>query len=169
MSSVARRVRLLPDRASLPGIAHLKVTSAAIAWSPASTPTTSLAWSSTSRCSTSRPPARDASVDRVVEIGIVVGRRGEIVARDNWLINPGMPIPAEVTAIHHITDEMVADKPRFETVAAEIANALKGCIPAAYNAFFDRAFILAELESAGYLRDHASAGACHAASNGSIR
>ncbi|WP_336118257.1 3'-5' exonuclease, partial [Klebsiella pneumoniae] len=68
---------------------------------------------------------RDASVDRVVELGIVVGRRGEVVARYNWLINPGMPIPAEVTAIHHITDEMVADKPRFEAVAAEIANALK--------------------------------------------
>ena len=87
---------------------------------------------------------RDASVDRVVELGIAVGRRGEIVARYNWLINPGMPIPAEVTAIHHITDEMVADKPRFEAVASEIANALKGCVPAAYNALFDRAFLMSE-------------------------
>jgi DNA polymerase III subunit epsilon len=91
---------------------------------------------------------RDASVDRVVELGIVVGRRGEIVARYNWLINPGMPIPAEVTAIHHITDEMVADKPRFETVASEIANALKGCVPAAYNALFDRAFLMSEFSRA---------------------
>ncbi len=91
---------------------------------------------------------RDASVDRVVELGIVVGRRGEIVARYNWLINPGMPIPAEVTAIHHITDEMVADKPRFETVAVEIANALKGCVPAAYNALFDRAFLMSEFSRA---------------------
>ncbi|MDB4941993.1 MAG: polymerase alpha subunit [Labilithrix sp.] len=87
---------------------------------------------------------RDASVDRVVEVGIVVGRRGGIVARYNWLINPGMPIPAEVTAIHHITDEMVADKPRFEAVASEIANALRGCVPAAYNALFDRAFMQSE-------------------------
>lgn len=91
---------------------------------------------------------RDASVDRVVELGIAVGRRGEIVARYNWLINPGMPIPAEVTAIHHITDEMVADKPRFETVASEIANALKGCVPAAYNALFDRAFLMSEFSRA---------------------
>ena len=91
---------------------------------------------------------RDASVDRVVELGIAVGRRGEIVARYNWLINPGMPIPAEVTAIHHITDEMVADKPRFETVAIEIANALKGCVPAAYNALFDRAFLMGEFSRA---------------------
>ena len=91
---------------------------------------------------------RDASVDRVVELGIVVGRRGDVVARYNWLINPGMPIPAEVTAIHHITDEMVADKPRFETVASEIANALKGCVPAAYNALFDRAFLMSEFSRA---------------------
>jgi DNA polymerase III subunit epsilon len=91
---------------------------------------------------------RDASVDRVVELGIAVGRRGEIVARYNWLINPGMPIPAEVTAIHHITDEMVADKPRFEVVASEIANALKGCVPAAYNALFDRAFLMSEFSRA---------------------
>ena len=91
---------------------------------------------------------RDASVDRVVELGIAVGRRGEIVARYNWLINPGMPIPAEVTAIHHITDEMVAGKPRFETVASEIANALRGCVPAAYNALFDRAFLMGEFSRA---------------------
>ncbi len=91
---------------------------------------------------------RDASVDRVVELGIVVGRRGEVVAKYNWLINPGMPIPAEVTAIHHITDEMVADKPRFETIAHEITAALKGCVPAAYNALFDRAFLMSELSRA---------------------
>jgi DNA polymerase-3 subunit epsilon len=91
---------------------------------------------------------RDASVDRVVEVGIVVGRHGDVVARYNWLINPGIPIPAEVTAVHHITDEMVADKPRFETIAVEIAQALRGCVPAAYNALFDRAFMMSEFSRA---------------------
>ncbi len=91
---------------------------------------------------------RDASVDRVVELGIAVGRHGEIVARYNWLINPGIPIPAEVSAIHHITDDMVANKPRFEEVASEIANALRGCVPAAYNALFDRAFLMGEFSRA---------------------
>lgn len=33
------------------------------------------------------------------------------------LINPGRPIPAEASAIHHITDEMVADAPSFNVVA----------------------------------------------------
>ncbi len=91
---------------------------------------------------------RDASVDRIVEIGIVVGRHGDVVARYNWLINPGMPIPAEVSAVHHITDEMVADKPRFEAIASEVAQALRGCVPAAYNAQFDRAFVMGEFSRA---------------------
>lgn len=91
---------------------------------------------------------RDASVDRVVEVGIVVGRNGEVVARYNWLIHPSIPIPAEVTAVHGITDEMVKDKPRFEEVAAEIAAALRGCVPAAYNALFDRAFMQSEFARA---------------------
>lgn len=91
---------------------------------------------------------RDASIDRVVEVGIVVGRKGEVVARYNWLIDPGIAIPKEVSAIHGITDEMVAGKPRFEEIVSEIAQALRGCVPAAYNALFDRAFLMSEFARA---------------------
>lgn len=91
---------------------------------------------------------RDASVDRVIELGIVVGRHGEVVARYNWLVDPGIPIPESATAIHHITNEMVAGKPRFEAIASEIAQALRGCVPAAYNALFDRAFLMSEFSRA---------------------
>jgi DNA polymerase-3 subunit epsilon len=87
---------------------------------------------------------RDASVDRVVEVGIVIAKHGVITARYNWLLNPGIPIPAEVSAIHGIKDEDVKDSPRFEAVAHEIAAALSGCVPAAYNAAFDRAFMVNE-------------------------
>src|ERR1700761_1101297 len=84
---------------------------------------------------------RDASIDRVVEVGIAFSRGGQIVERKNWLINPGRPIPKEASDVHHITDDAVKDAPLFEAVAAEIAAALVGCIPAAYNAAFDRAFL----------------------------
>lgn len=87
---------------------------------------------------------RDASKDRVVEVGIAVGRGGQVIARYNWLIHPGCPIPEEVRAIHGISDDDVKDSPRFEVIAHEIAAALEGCIPAAYNAAFDRAFIVGE-------------------------
>jgi DNA polymerase-3 subunit epsilon len=92
---------------------------------------------------------RDAQNDRLVEVGIVIGLRGDVVDRKSWLVNPGRPIPAEAKAVHGISDEDVADKPPFAEVAGEIVAALAGAIPAAYNAQFDRGFLLAEIERAG--------------------
>lgn len=96
---------------------------------------------------------RDASADRVVELGIVVGQKGEIIARYNWLIHPGRPIPPDATAIHKISDDDVKDCPRFEAVATEIAAALLNTIPAAYNAPFDRAFVTNEFSRAGVVHE----------------
>jgi DNA polymerase-3 subunit epsilon len=93
---------------------------------------------------------RDASVDRVVEVGVAVARGGEIIARYNWLIHPGIPIPAEARAVHGISDEDVKASPRFEAVAHEVAAALVGCVPAAYNAAFDRAFLVNEFARAAH-------------------
>jgi DNA polymerase-3 subunit epsilon len=92
---------------------------------------------------------RDASVDRVVEVGIAFARGGAIVERKNWLVNPGRPIPKEASDVHKITDDDVKDAPPFSAVAAEIAAMLAGCIPAAYNAAFDRAFLGNEVARAG--------------------
>jgi DNA polymerase-3 subunit epsilon len=92
---------------------------------------------------------RDASVDRVIEVGIAISRGAEIVERKNWLVNPGRPIPEEAAAVHKITDADVRDAPPFEAVAREIVTALAGCVPAAYNAVFDRAFLANEMARAG--------------------
>jgi DNA polymerase III subunit epsilon len=83
----------------------------------------------------------DPSVDRIVEIGIVIARGAEIAERRNWLVNPGRPIPKESSDVHKITDDDVKEAPPFEAVAEEIAAMLSGCVPAAYNAAFDRAFL----------------------------
>jgi DNA polymerase III subunit epsilon len=91
---------------------------------------------------------RDPSSDRLIEVGIVRGQGGE-VTRHNWLINPGRPIPKETSAVHGLTDADVEGKPAFAEVAQEILACLAGAIPAAYNAAFDRGFLLAELERAG--------------------
>jgi DNA polymerase-3 subunit epsilon len=93
---------------------------------------------------------RDASVDRVVEIGIAVGRGGQVIARYNWLIQPGIPIPEEARSVHGISDADVAASPLFPAIAHEVAAALSGCIPAAYNASFDRAFLTNEFARAGH-------------------
>jgi DNA polymerase-3 subunit epsilon len=91
----------------------------------------------------------DPANDRVIELGIVIGRQGEVQARHSWLVNPGRPIPKETTDVHGITDADVADKPSFAAVLPEILAALAGVLCGAYNAEFDRAFVLAEVERAG--------------------
>jgi DNA polymerase-3 subunit epsilon len=96
---------------------------------------------------------RDPAHDRVIEVGIVVGRakdgKYEVVARYNWLLNPGVPIPQEARDVHGITDEQVAAAPTFEAVAKEVAEALHGRVPAAYNAEFDKGFLLSEYARIG--------------------
>ncbi len=92
---------------------------------------------------------REASTERIIELAIVRGRGGQIESRDAWLINPGRPIPPDSTAVHGIKDADVADKPSFADVCSEILLALQGAVPAAYNASFDRGFLLAEVRRAG--------------------
>jgi DNA polymerase-3 subunit epsilon len=73
------------------------------------------------------------STDRIIEIAIVKimpdGRK--MVKRK--LVNPEMPIPAAVTEIHGITDEMVKDAPVFRQVANEIRQFIDVADLAGYN------------------------------------
>jgi DNA polymerase-3 subunit epsilon len=96
---------------------------------------------------------RDPAVDRIVEVGIVTGRSGQILERRSWLVNPGRAIPEESRAVHGITDEMVKDEPPFSGIKDDVLAAFKDAVPAAYNAAFDRGFVLAELERAGVEND----------------
>lgn len=54
--------------------------------------------------------------DRVIEIAAYDPLKK---ASFSHLINPGILIPREATAIHGITDEMVKDKPSFKEIAAD--------------------------------------------------
>lgn len=88
---------------------------------------------------------RDPNVDRIIEIGVVFGRGGEILRSRSWLINPGVAIPAEATEVHGIKDEDVKDERSIGEIFPELIEELRGAIPAAYNAEFDRSFFRAEL------------------------
>lgn len=63
--------------------------------------------------------------DRIVEISILKVHPSGKEDRKTWLVNPEMPIPKEVTAIHGISNEDVADKPTFKALAKEIYNLIK--------------------------------------------
>lgn len=87
--------------------------------------------------------------DRVVEIAVVHFENGEVTGRHGYLVNPGVPIPKEASAVHGISDERVKNEPRFEQIAAKLVEHLQGRIPVAYNAGFDRGFVHAEMRRAG--------------------
>jgi DNA polymerase-3 subunit epsilon len=88
--------------------------------------------------------------DRIVQIGIVRLEPGG--KRTSWqqLVNPGIPIPAEATAVHGITDLDVAMAPRLEEVADEILQALDGCDLGGFNVLrFDLPMLAEELLRVG--------------------
>lgn len=71
---------------------------------------------------------------RIVEIAII-GIRGNVLL--DSLVCPRRPIPDEVTAIHGITDVMVATAPTFEDLRDQITDILDGATVIAWNAAFD--------------------------------
>lgn len=71
--------------------------------------------------------------DRIVEISMIKVTPDGLHTTYRRLINPGMAIPAEAIAVHHITNEMVAGQPQFKQVAKEIESQLEGCDLAGFN------------------------------------
>src|SRR5690606_38877192 len=83
------------------------------------------------------------SVDRVVQIGVCRIERGEVTGFFSSLVDPGIPIPAEASAVHGITDDDVRGAPRLAEVFANstVRALLEGAQPGAYIAPFDRHFV----------------------------
>ncbi|MDE6042391.1 MAG: 3'-5' exonuclease [Muribaculaceae bacterium] len=71
--------------------------------------------------------------DRIVEISFIKLMPDGSVIEKSRRINPEMPIPAEATAVHHITDEDVAGEPTFAMVAKSLAQHFEGCDFAGFN------------------------------------
>lgn len=71
--------------------------------------------------------------DRIVEISILKifpnGNKESLTLR----VNPEMPIPPEVSAIHGIYDKDVADEPTFKEHSHRINEMIKGCDLAGFN------------------------------------
>lgn len=71
--------------------------------------------------------------DRIVEISYIKVFPNGTEQEKTLRLNPEMPIPPESTAIHHITDEDVKDKPTFKEVAKELSRVFEGCDIAGFN------------------------------------
>jgi len=68
----------------------------------------------------------DAGSDRIVELGLACAVNGEPAWTTRTLVNPGIPIPAESTAIHKIDDAAIQDAPTWAAVSQTFIRHLCG-------------------------------------------
>jgi DNA polymerase-3 subunit epsilon len=90
--------------------------------------------------------------DRIVELAVARLLPGGDGAMHVFRVNPGVPIPSEVTRIHGITDADVAGCPAFPAIARDLADLLDGCDLAGYNVLrFDIPMLVEEFLRAGMI------------------
>ena len=71
--------------------------------------------------------------DRIVEISVLKVYPNGKEEQKTMRVNPEIPIPAEATAVHGITNEDVKDCPTFKQIAKELARYIEGCDLGGYN------------------------------------
>ncbi len=75
----------------------------------------------------------NVTTDRIVELGILKIYPNGTQESRTWLVNPEMEIPAEVIAIHGISNEKVANEPTFKELAHRVYDMVKDADLAGYN------------------------------------
>ncbi|MGO1174302.1 MAG: DEDD exonuclease domain-containing protein, partial [Actinomycetaceae bacterium] len=93
-----------------------------------------------------------ARSDRITEIGAVKVRGGEVLAELGTLVNPGVPIPPQITVLTGITTAMVTPAPPIGEVLPtflEMAGFDRGSVLVAHNARFDVGFLKEAVRRAG--------------------
>jgi DNA polymerase-3 subunit epsilon len=88
--------------------------------------------------------------DRIVDVCVLRREPDGTETVFSSLVNPGVPIPPEASAIHHITDDMVADQPRMADLAPKLLEIFSGADLSGFNAArYDIPLLTAELKRVG--------------------
>ena len=100
----------------------------------------------------------DKTTDEIIQFAAkkYVYTNGEWIAGPeiNQLIKPYKPIPPEVSAINHITNEMVENCPHMEDVMPDISTIMDADFWCGHNIIgFDNQFMKRAYDKASYLRD----------------
>ena len=90
-----------------------------------------------------------AAYGKITEIAILIHDGQRVVDEFQSLVNPECGIPIGITSLTGISNEMVADAPRFYEIAREVYQLLDGNIFVAHNVNFDYSFIKKEFQELG--------------------
>ncbi|MCR4694248.1 MAG: PolC-type DNA polymerase III [Pseudobutyrivibrio sp.] len=91
---------------------------------------------------------------KIIEIGAVKVRNGEIVDRFSEFINPEVPIPYNITDLTSITDQMVMDAPTIDVILPRFIDFCGDAVLVAHNASFDTSFIKLNCKKMGIKYDY---------------
>ena len=97
--------------------------------------------------------ASPKSGSAITEIGAVKVCGGQVLGTFKTFVNPGTPLPPFITGLTGITDEMLVDAPRIESVLPillEFLGSDKSTVFVAHNAPFDLSFLKASAALHGY-------------------
>ena len=90
------------------------------------------------------------SGDRIIEIGCVEMHNRRLTGRDlHFYLNPERRSHEDAIRIHGLTDEFLADKPLFASVADELLEFVEGAEIIIHNAGFDVGFLNEEFRRLG--------------------
>ena len=91
----------------------------------------------------------DTQRDRVIEIGVAVFERGEVVERWQQLVDPEVELPEVITRVTGITAADLVGKPRLADVADTLLGYLGSGVALAYNHEFDTRLLASDLARVG--------------------
>ena len=83
----------------------------------------------------------NAVKDKIIEIGAVKIKGGEVIDRFSTFVNPLRPIPYEIFQLTSITDDDVTPAPVIDVVLPEFIDFCDNAVMVAHNADFDMGFI----------------------------
>jgi len=89
-------------------------------------------------------------VEKITEIAVYFHDGEKVVDEWSTLINPEKHIPPFITGLTGITNDMVADAPRFYDIAKELVERTADHIIVGHNVNFDYSFIKSEYSRLGY-------------------
>ncbi len=87
--------------------------------------------------------------EEITEIGAVLVEDGKITKKWGTFVNPEKPIPAKISELTSITDDMVADAPKIGEALPEFFEFSEGAVLVAHNAKFDTGFIKEKAKKCG--------------------
>jgi DNA polymerase-3 subunit epsilon len=87
---------------------------------------------------------------KITEVAIFIHNGQSITDQFSTLVNPEMDIPLPVTRLTGITNEMVANSPKFHEIAGKIIEITAGRTFVAHNVMFDYRFLQEEFKRLGY-------------------